>query len=288
MNLRFLETFLWVARLNSFSAAAERLCTTQAAVSNRIAALERELGTRLFERDLRSVRLTAEGRAALGQVEEIVRLTQDFRSATSSRRSLVGRLSIGTIDSIVHSWLPALIRRLRETYPGVELELEVDTSLAIAERFQRHELDLALLMGPVTAPQVENIHLGAMACGWYASPAMPFPERPLTVADLAPYDLYAFSRGSMPHQEVLRQFAEAGVQPQMLFTLNSIATMIMLAQDGLGVTILPDIVGLRTPLRRLEVQPGIPPLNLYAAYVNRPRHLLAAKVVAMAREVWQG
>ena len=63
MNLRFLETFLWVARLNSFSATADRLHTTQAAVSNRIAALERELGIRLFDRDLRSVRLTPEGRA---------------------------------------------------------------------------------------------------------------------------------------------------------------------------------------------------------------------------------
>lgn len=72
MNTRFLETFLWAARLNSFSAAAERLHTTQASVSNRIAALERELGVVLFTRDVRCVNLTPAGRLALQHAEKIV------------------------------------------------------------------------------------------------------------------------------------------------------------------------------------------------------------------------
>ncbi len=53
MNLRFIETFLWVARLGSFSAAAEKLNTTQASISNRIATLEAELGVKLFVREMR-------------------------------------------------------------------------------------------------------------------------------------------------------------------------------------------------------------------------------------------
>ena len=71
MNLRFVETFLWVARLGSFSAAAERLHTTQAAISNRIATLERDLGIRLFERDVRCVRLTSLGQLAVPKAEEL-------------------------------------------------------------------------------------------------------------------------------------------------------------------------------------------------------------------------
>ena len=73
LNLKFLETFVWVARLRNFSLAAEKLCTTQAAVSNRIATLERELGVRLFERDLRTVSLTPHGQRALPQAEAIMR-----------------------------------------------------------------------------------------------------------------------------------------------------------------------------------------------------------------------
>lgn len=61
MNLRFLETFVWVARLKSFRLTAEKLFTTQASVSSRIAALEADLGVKLLLRDSRGVSLTPEG-----------------------------------------------------------------------------------------------------------------------------------------------------------------------------------------------------------------------------------
>lgn len=286
MNLRFLETFLWVARLQSFSATAERLNTTQAAISNRIAALEKELGIRLFDRDLRSVRLTPEGRAALAKAEEIVRLTQDFRGKVSSPEMLRGRISIATIDSVVHAWLPAFIRRLRAAYPGLELDLTVDNSLNIAGQFQQNQLDLALIMGPVIAPQVENLLLGSLPCSWYASPALGLPEGPLGLAELARFPILAFSRGSQPHQTVMQQLAAAGVEGATVYNLNSIATMTTLAADGLGVTALPDIaVPPGGPLRRLAVTQPFPALDLHAVYVSNPRHVLAGTLARMAQEV---
>lgn len=287
MNLRFLETFLWVAQLSSFSAAAERLHTTQAAVSNRIAALERDLGVRLFERDLRSVRLTPEGRAALARAEEIVLLAREFRGAIGAPDALRGRLVIGAIDSVVHAWLPRLIRRIRHTHPGVELDLVVDTSLAIAGQLGRNEVDLALIMGPVIAPNVDSSPLCHLPCSWYASQGLDLPPGPLGVADLAAWPVLAFSRGSQPHQEVLRQFAAAGARARTLYSLNSISAMVLLAQDGLGVTVLPDVV-VRSAvaagrLRRLDVAVPFPPLDVHAAHSSQPRDVTAA-VAAMALE----
>jgi DNA-binding transcriptional LysR family regulator len=289
MNLRFLETFLWVARLSSFSATAERLHTTQAAVSNRIAALERELGIRLFERDQRSVRMTPEGRAAVEQAQEIVRLTQEFRDRVSHRDMLRGRLVVGTIDSVVHAWLPALIRRIRETYPGVELDLVVDTSLSVAEQFQRDEIDLCLIMGPVIASKVESVHICSLPCSWYAGREMDLPAGRLGMDVLAGVPIFAFSRGSKPHHDLLRQLEEAGVKAKTLYNLNSIATMRLLAEDGLGVTILPDVVVpaatlVEGKLRRLDVAPVFPPLDIHAAYSGQPRNVIAATVAAMALE----
>jgi DNA-binding transcriptional LysR family regulator len=288
MNLRFLETFLWVARLNSFSAAAERMNTTQAAVSNRIAGLERDLGVRLFERDLRSVRLTPDGRAALAKAEEIVRLTREFQAGVARPEALRGRLSIGTIDSVVHAWLPRLIRRIRESYPAVELDLVVDTSLTVAEQFGRNEIDLALIMGPVLAPNAESMPLCRLPCSWYASPMLDLPEGPVGFDQLAAHPVFAFSRGSPPLREVERQFAAAGAKPRTLYSLNSISTMLLLAQDGLGVTILPDsaVPPALVPgrLRRLDVAVPFPPLEIHAAFSARPRNVLAATVALMARE----
>src|SRR6185295_594205 len=114
LNLRFLETFVWVARLRSFSLAAEKLCTTQAAVSNRISTLERDLGVRLFERDLRNVSLTPHGLRALPQAEAIVRMVGEFERAIGDTNSLRGTVMIGAIDSIFYAWLPRLIERVKE------------------------------------------------------------------------------------------------------------------------------------------------------------------------------
>lgn len=65
VNIKFLETFVWVARLKSFRLTAEKLFTTQASISSRIAALEDEMGVRLFVRDSKGVSLTSEGQRVL-------------------------------------------------------------------------------------------------------------------------------------------------------------------------------------------------------------------------------
>ena len=76
MNLRFLETFVWVARLKSFRLTAQKLFTTQAAVSSRIAALEADLGVKLLLRDSRGVSLTPEGSKVLEHAERMLETGQ--------------------------------------------------------------------------------------------------------------------------------------------------------------------------------------------------------------------
>lgn len=88
MNLRFIETFLWVARLGRFRAAVDRLNTTQAAISNRIASLEGELGQELFERMLGAVRLSAVGQRAIQPAEDLMRSAMEFRVAVGRPEQL--------------------------------------------------------------------------------------------------------------------------------------------------------------------------------------------------------
>lgn len=79
MNLKFLETFLWAARLNSFNLAAKKLHASPAAVSARIAALEEELGVKLFDRKDKSIELTNQGSTALAEADRILRIVSDFK-----------------------------------------------------------------------------------------------------------------------------------------------------------------------------------------------------------------
>src|SRR5205823_1954552 len=146
------------------------LHTTQAAVSHRIATLERELGVRLFERDTREVRLTIQGFDAPEQAERIDRLAADFRRRMSDPKVLRGTVRIGVIDTIAYSWLPRLFDRLRRNYPEVMLELSAETSVDIADALQENEVDLGLLMGPAEGPGIVNVYLCTYACQWVASP----------------------------------------------------------------------------------------------------------------------
>jgi DNA-binding transcriptional LysR family regulator len=291
VNTRFLETFLWVARLKSFSAAAERLRTTQAAISNRIATLERELGVRLFERDSQAVNLTLDGEKALKRAAEIVRLTHELRDQVGDGQSLRGSISIGTIDSIVYSWLPDLIAKINCRYPAVSLDLEVDTSLAVSRQLVERQIDLALIVGPVYGDDLVNIELGTLVSGWFASPRLGLNGRTLELAEVLAFPIFGYSRGSHPYHAMMQQLDRAGIDAETvrIFNTNSIATNIRLGTDGIGVAVLPKVAArdyvARGELAELEVKVRVDPLVFHAAFLKRPDNPLPSAIAAMAAEV---
>ena len=101
MNLRFLETFVLLAELRNFRMTAERLYTTQAAVSSRIATLEQEFGVRLFDRGVREVTLTADGAKALVHAERMLRLMREMRAINFVNKLVDGGFDDGGRE-VVH------------------------------------------------------------------------------------------------------------------------------------------------------------------------------------------
>lgn len=134
MNIRFLETFIWLARLQNFRLTAEKLHTTQAAVSSRIASLEDSFGVRLFDRNSRSATLTPAGRKMLAYAERIMWLSEEMRRDVDDVNGEAGLIRIGVIETIVHSWFPALMSAVRERYPQLEAGI-VSPLLLVTLRF---------------------------------------------------------------------------------------------------------------------------------------------------------
>lgn len=290
MNTRFLETFLWVARLRSFSAAADRLNTTQAAISNRIATLERDLGMRLFLRDTHAVHLTEDGEQALKTAEKIIQLTHQLRDQGGSGQSLKGTISIGTIDSIVYSWLSDLVAKVHSRYPFVSLDLEVDTSLAISRRLVDRQIDLAIVVGPVYGADLITLELGSLASGWFASPRLALGGRQLELAEVLSFPIFGYSKGSHPYHTMIGQLEGAGIDVDTvrIFNTNSIATNIRLAIDGIGVAVMPKVAAkdyvTRGELVEISVNLEMPLLLFHAAYLKRVDNPLPYAIAAMARE----
>jgi DNA-binding transcriptional LysR family regulator len=284
MNLRFLETFVWVARLKSFSATAEKLNTTQAAVSHRIATLERELGVRLFERGTHDVRLTPQGINSLDHAEQIVHSTAEFCRRLSDPKATRSTVRIGIIGTIAFSWLPQFINRLNHTYPQIALELSNSTSIALAEDLLASRIDLALLMGPIEGPGVVTVDLCTFACAWVASPKLRIPAGPIEMSDLVNYPILSFPRNSRPYRAMLGCFQSFPKEDLRIYTAF-LAVLIRLASDGLGVATLPVATIAREiadgTLIRLDVRQPPPSLSCHAVYqdsISQPQRGLLAEL----------
>src|SRR4051794_39735629 len=145
LDVRRLRVLREVANHGSFSAAAEALSYTQSAVSQQIAALEREAGARMVERSARGVRLTDAGRALVSHADVILARLADAEDELQAIAGLRGgRLRVAAFPSACATLMPLAVRRFRELHPGVELSLqpaEPDEGLAL---LRTGEADVAL------------------------------------------------------------------------------------------------------------------------------------------------
>ncbi|MBW0235768.1 LysR family transcriptional regulator [Pseudomonas taetrolens] len=242
MNMRFLLTFVWVARLGSFRLTAEKLSSTQAAISSRISVLETELGVQLFQRDSRGVNLTREGHKVLGYAEEMLATQQRLLQSLGQADSFAGRLRIGVMDTVIHSWLSELISALSRDYPQVEVELTADTALNLNEQLLKGQLDLIFQTDLLRADGVRNVQLAHYPLSWVVAKEGVLDRPYESLADLCQERLLTFSRQSRPHQDMLNFLHQQGITAPRVSCINSVAAIIKLVADGFGIGALPPVL----------------------------------------------
>ncbi|SHG46740.1 LysR family transcriptional regulator [Bradyrhizobium erythrophlei] len=239
MNLRQLETFFWGAKLGSFVGASNRLRSTQSTVSMRIQELERELGVVLFERNQRSLRLTSKGRVLLPLAEQMIQLEAEIRSVILASEAFSGTLRIGVAEVISVTWLPRLIKTMRETYPKISIEMEEALTLPLIDELRAGALDLVLAPGLHIENTFRSRHLGTMEFYWMASPSLPLPAGPITPRDMTAWPIITLSPQSHHRRSIDEWFQSGGVAFKRFDTCKSLNVAASLAAAGLGITFLP-------------------------------------------------
>jgi DNA-binding transcriptional LysR family regulator len=147
LDVRRLKVLREVAARGSFSGAADALNFTQSAISQQIAALEREAGTRLVERSARGVRLTVAGEALVRHTDVILARLADAEAELEAIAGLrAGRVRLAAFPTAAASILPMAIARYRERFPGVELSMIPAEPPEGILRLRQGEADLALLI----------------------------------------------------------------------------------------------------------------------------------------------
>ena len=156
MNLRFVDAFVWVARLKSITRGAEKLCLTQSAVSNRIAALEEELGVLLLDRRNPGFRLTSAGIRFLSYADRFLELQRELKNELGTPEQHPFSLRIGGIETVLHTWLIPMVDALKKSTPQIEFELTIEMTHMLNEQIRRGGLDLVFSAMPAIGDAIAN------------------------------------------------------------------------------------------------------------------------------------
>jgi DNA-binding transcriptional LysR family regulator len=283
VDFKSIETFLWVVKLGSFRGAGEKLNTTQPAISQRIAQLEGELGVKLLNRDHRAASPTASGRQLMIYAEKLIGLRSEMIAAIGDPGAMRGVLRLGVAETLVHTWLPRLIKRVNTAYPHLSLEIEVDITPNLSARLLAQEIELAFALGPVTASGVRHRVLCDYPIGFLASPALGLGHGPLTVRELAQFPIITFPRKTQPYEIVRALFNRPDLPPIRLHASASLATVIHMAIEGLGIAVIPTaIVESQLSQGQLQLLPtdfSLAPLIFSASWLASP-DIVAVELVA--------
>ncbi|MFT6403991.1 MAG: DNA-binding transcriptional LysR family regulator [Marinomonas primoryensis] len=281
MNYKRLETFVWVASLGNFRKAAERLHTTQPAISARIAGLEAELGVKLFEREGGSspIMLTSKGKELLPYVEKILYQTEQLRKRAGISNAYSGVLRLGVSETIVNTWLPDFLSRLHKDMPNLDVEMTVDVTANLTTSIKDRTLDLGLLMGPISEPNIINRELCTFSLSWVASPTLDLPDRLLYLEELAKWPIITYARATKPYIEINQKFRELDGPPAHFFASTSLAACRSLAIDSVGISTLPNIMITKEleagTLRKIKAVWTPSDLTFTASYSDEPFNPIA-------------
>lgn len=269
MDIKQFETFVSIATLGSFRAAANRLRVTQPAISLRLAALEQELNIKLIERSGSLVRPTAKGLELLAYAEQILDGVNRFK-ATAQSSGEAQTVRLGVPSTIVHAWLTDLLRMLRKEFPHLVVEMTIDRTPHLRSRLIGGELDVAMLMGPVYDIGVKQIALQTYRTVWVASHgiAAKFEGSTATLEDIAQHWVVTYTADSTTYAAIEELFRSNGLFRQQLSSSNSAEAIIRLARSGLAIGAVSEAcVNANDPeLSILSCELELPSYEYYASY----------------------
>jgi LysR family transcriptional regulator, hydrogen peroxide-inducible genes activator len=242
-TLRQLRFLVAVVERRHFGAAAEDCLVSQSALSAAIQELEEHLGVKLLERTKRVVIPTAIGldiarraRALLHGAEELVGAAQEARDPHS------GSLQLGIIPTIGPFLVPRIMPVLREAFPRLKIYLREEQSAPILARLESGQADAAIVALPYPCEGLETMELGRDRFFVVVPPAHRLASREIIrPGDMAAEDLLLLEDGHCLREHALAACSLEGARRNSGFQGTSLLTLVQMAANGLGVTLVPQM-----------------------------------------------
>lgn len=248
-----------IVQLGSFSRAAEALGYTQSAMSQMIASLEEELSIKLLNRSRTGAKLTVEGAQLYPYVERLIYQYLAVQEKGKEIRGLeTGVIRMGTLASISAHWLPNILKEFQRQYPAVEFVIHQGDYTSIQDWIKTGAVDFGFV-SPRAVSGLETVVLKEGAMLAVLPQDHPLAEKDVVdLRELAQEPFILLEEGH--YYEPLEMFKSIGVAPNVKYTIHDDYAIMTMAEAGLGVSILAELVLHRTNYR-LALRPTQPPIT---------------------------
>ena len=269
MHLDELESFIQVARLGSFSAAAQQLHISQPAMSKRIQSLEHHLGVTLFDRLGKRVRLTPAGELLVVKATAMLDLSKDMeRDVGNLAQTVSGRLSMATSHHIGLHRLAPVLQRFTQDYPEVELDIQFEDSEVAHNLVRAGDIELAVVTlnpaGEIEQPDLKTETVWEDPLCFVN--AKPLPEV-TSLNQLATLPCILPGPNTFTGRIVTERFASQGLVLNPALSTNYLETISMLVSVGVGWSVLP--LTMTSELHQLN--PNCAPINRTLGWVTHAK-----------------
>lgn len=286
MDLNQLRAFVAVSTSSSFSRAAEQLQLTQPATSKRIAALEQELGSRLFDRIGGSVQVTEAGRLLLPRARDILARVEDSRRLLANLQGKVGGfLRLGTSHHIGLRRLPPVLRGFTDRWQNVELDVQFLSSEMVLREVIHGGLELGIVTLPeLPAPALETECIWRDLLTIVCASHHPLAHAAQSLGELAHHRAVLPGPDTFTRQLIDRALGREALDPAHITCADSLEAIRALVSAGLGWSVLPvsmvgdDVVNLDFGGLALERRLGV------VVHRNRTLSNAARAMVAELRQ----
>ena len=265
MELRQIRYFMAVASRQNFSRAAEQVHVSQPSLSVQIGELEKELGTRLFDRLGRKVILTQAGELfrvhaerALRELEQAAHVVHELHGAKR------GRLVVGALSTVNSYLIGPLVSRFKQRFPNIQLQVHAQPSSEVVSGLLSNRLDIGICLLPLTHPQLTTVPLFEERLALVAPIGMKIGKWPHTHAGSRALPLVLMPVDYCLRKMVEAECAKAGVYPQVVLEMSSPEGILQAVAKELARLFFPTVSCVR------DCPPGS--LQLVDLYDPTPRH----------------
>lgn len=242
MDIKNIETFLRVAKLENFTKAAEELNYAQSTVTAQIQQLERELGFPLFDRIGKRIALTQLGERFLAHADDILHIWLQATMLGQSEDKMSGKLYVGVLESLLSGTMPDVLEKFHARYKNVEVQVKMGQAAEVLSLLRQNRLDLAYISGNLNVEaDLSRRYARAESLVFFAPPTHPLVgHSKVPLSEFLGYNIVATERSGFCYLRLSELAASQHLVLRHCFMVDSTSAVAELVSRGMGLSFLPE------------------------------------------------